>query len=48
MADVAQVMPPFRARMFFKNNIKSPQDIISAGVEAVTKLLVRLALYFVG
>ena len=34
-------MPSFRARHLFRRNIKTAEDIVSIGCEAVTKLLVR-------
>jgi hypothetical protein len=34
-----QVMPPFRARLFFRAGLRSPADILSAGRGAVAALL---------
>lgn len=37
-------MPAFRARQFFKRDIRSPADIVSSGIDAVTMILVLYAL----
>lgn len=40
-------MPPFRARAFFQHNINSPEDIIAAGLDTLTRLLVIIFLVFI-
>lgn len=35
-----QIMPPFRARLFFKHGIRSPADILSADRHSIVQILV--------
>ncbi len=35
-----QIMPPFRARVFVKNGIRSPADILSADKNLIVQILV--------